>query len=387
MASGDIVGVGTVRALGEAGIPVVLAYCGGEDVSAHSRRVAAHLDVPDPVDDEEAFLGALESAAGRYRGAVLIPASDAMLIAISRNKARLEESYLVACGEWAATQQFVDKRYTYGLASAAGVAVPRTLIPHSTDDVKRYASEVAYPVLVKPTQSHLYSVVFGRKLTEVDNPAQLRAAFEEASAVGLDVMLQELIPGDDDQGSSYNCYMWEGQPLLEFTSAKVRQFPHRYGRPSSTVSRWIPDLIEPGRATLRAAGFSGYANIEFKRDPRDGIHKLMEVNARMNFSLLLAVRSGINYPALIYRHLAFGEIPRPTRQATGTYWIDGGRDIVAGAKGIAAGRSSFRSLLLPYVRPHVFAVFDWRDPIPAIARYFTAVSVRIGSIRQRMRRI
>lgn len=383
--SGNIIGLGAVRALGEAGIPVVLANLREQDPTVRSRHVVARLSVPDPEEDEEAFVAALEAAAPRYPGAVLMPAADAMLIGISRHKARLERTYHVACADWPAAEKFVDKQYTYAMADAAGVAVPRTVVPGSLDELERYAADVRFPVLVKPSQSHLYSEVFGRKLTQVENPAELRAAYEEAAAHGLDVMLQEMIPGDDFEGTSYNCYMWEGEPLLEFTAAKVRLLPHRYGRPSSMVSRWIPELIEPGRATLRAAGFNGYANIEFKRDPRDGVHKLMEVNARMNLALLLAVRSGINYPALIYRHLAFGEVPKPIRQTTGTYWVDGGRDIVAGVRAVAERRTSLRDFLRPYVRPHVYAVFDPRDPRPAMARYAGYAGTAIQRLTSRLR--
>jgi predicted ATP-grasp superfamily ATP-dependent carboligase len=383
--SGNIIGLGAVRALGEAGIPVVLASIREEDPTVKSRHVVARLSVPDPEADEEAFVAALEAAATRYPGAVLMPAADAMLVGISRHKARLERAFRVACADWSAAEKFVDKQFTYALAAAAGVPVPRTVVPHSVEELERYATDVRYPVLVKPSQSHLYSEVFGRKLTQVEDLGELRAAYGEAAARGLDVMLQELIPGDDDQGTSYNCYMWDGEPLLEFTSAKVRLLPHRYGRPSSMVSRWIPELLEPGRATLRAAGFNGYANIEFKRDPRDGVHKLMEVNARMNLVLLLAVRSGINYPALIYRHLAFREVPRPIRQTTGTYWVDGGRDIVAGVRAVAERRTSLRDFLRPYVRPHVYAVFDPRDPRPAVARYAGYAGAALSRVASRLR--
>ena len=50
------------------------------------------------------------------------------------------------------------------------------------------------------------------------------------------------------------------------------------------LSEHVPEVIEPGRKILQAMGFYGYACTEFKRDPRDGSHKLMEVNGRHNLS-------------------------------------------------------------------------------------------------------
>ena len=369
MLSGYVVGMGPIRSLGERGVRVVLGATNPADPTRASRYLTEVLALPDPAVDEEGFVVALEAAAERYPGAVVFPAGDDTLIAVSRNRERLAERFRVACDDWDAVRTFVDKQYTYSLAESAGVPVPRTVVPTSLEDVESYAARIDYPVLVKPSQSHLYSERFGRKLTQVEDADALRAAYTEAADAGLEVVLQEMIPGEDTLGTYYNCYMVDGESVAEFTARKVRLQPSPYGRASSMVSRWVPDLVKPGRAVLRAADYGGFACIEFKQDPRDGIHKLMEVNARINMSSLLAVRSGIDFAWLIYRHLAFGEMPTPARQATGVYWIDGGRDLFAGARDAIGRRTSLRALVEPYARRHVWAMFDRRDPRPAITRY------------------
>lgn len=383
--SGFVVGLGPIRSLGERGVRVVLGATDPTDPARTSRYVTETLDLPDPAMEEEAFLVALEAAATRYPGAVLIPAGDDTLIAVSRNRERLAECFRVACADWSAVSIFVDKQNTYELAASAGVAVPHTVVPRSIEDVERYAAEATYPVLVKPSQSHLYVARFGRKLTGVENIHQLRAACSEAANAGLRVLLQECIPGDDAQGTNYNCYMWDGEPLVEFTSRKVRLQPSPYGRPSSLVSRWMPELVMSGRAVLRSASFSGFANVEFKQDPRDGRHKLMEVNARINFSSLLAARSGVDFSWLMYRHAAFGELPPSgRRQTSGLYWIDGGRDLLSGTMAVLRRRSSLRAFVTPYARRHVWAAFDRRDPGPFVARY---VGFAKGTVRRLARRL
>jgi D-aspartate ligase len=192
-------------------------------------------------------------------------------------------------------------------------------------------------------------------------------------------MLQELIPGDDTHGVNYNCYMWDGEPLVEFTAQKLRLSPPGFGAPCAIVSRQIPEVVEPGRRILRALGFNGYACVEFKRDARDGVYKLMEVNGRVNLSLLLSVRCGINFAWLMYRHLVFGERPKAQAYRSGVYWLEGAKDAYYGAVGIAGGRISLRSFLRPYVGPHVFAIADLRDVRPALKRY--ADYLRIGARR------
>ena len=48
--------------------------------------------------------------------------------------------------------------------------------------------------------------------------------------------------------------------------------------------------------------------VEFKKDPRDGQCKLMEINPRFWGSLELSVLSGVNFPYLLYRMETEGDI-------------------------------------------------------------------------------
>ena len=65
----------------------------------------------------------------------------------------------------------------------------------------------------------------------------------------------------------------------------------------------IPDVREATRALLSAVDFRGYASAEFKRDPRDGRPKLIEVNVRLPRNAALMARSGIDFARLVYADL------------------------------------------------------------------------------------
>ena len=192
--------------------------------------------------------------------------------------------------------------------------------------------------------------------------------YRQTSSQNLEVMLQEIIPGDDAQVVNYNSYFWEGRPLVEFTAAHVRNAPPFFGSPRVAVSRSFPEIIEPGRKLLNCMGFYGYSCSEFKKDPRDGIFKLMEVNGRHNLSTALAVRCGINFPWLHYRHLMFGELPETADFQKEIYWIDGLRDMRYNVVSFAQEKYSLRQYIRPYLKPHQFAIWDWRDIKPALQR-------------------
>jgi predicted ATP-grasp superfamily ATP-dependent carboligase len=334
-----------------------------------SQYVTESVHIPHPEMNEDAFLECLLDLAPRFAGSPLFPVSDESLKIVSKNKPLLDTHFKVACAEWGIVQLFLEKSFTYKLAAANGIPSPKTITPTSMDDTLAFSREIEYPCLVKPVESHRYYALFRRKIVKAHNFEQLIAACQEAEQAGLQIMLQELIPGADSQGVNYNSYFWNGKPAVEFTAQKVRSSPPELGSPCAAVSREIPSVWDSGRKILQAMGYYGYSCTEFKCDPRDGIYKLMEVNGRHNLSTLLAVHCGINFPWLHYRHLVEGCVPEETRFREGLYWVDVERDLPYIPQRIFRQKESPLQILEPYIHAHISAVFDVRDPKPFIKRY------------------
>jgi predicted ATP-grasp superfamily ATP-dependent carboligase len=89
-----------------------------------------------PAEYEQHFIEMLIENAERCQHGLLIPTSDAALVAVSRHRACLEQHHVVGCTEWAITEQFIDKKRTYALGQAVGVPVPRTIAPRSVEEVE-----------------------------------------------------------------------------------------------------------------------------------------------------------------------------------------------------------------------------------------------------------
>lgn len=363
-------GLGVIRSLGRMGVPVTVVYYDDRDVGYLSRYVTERIRAPHPEKEEQQFIQLLMELSPRQDGGLIIPTSDATVASVSRHKGRLEERFVVACADWETARRFLDKKHTYELARMAGVPVPATVIPQTEEDVVLYAKEIQYPCLVKPRQSHQYYAVFHTKMVLVHSLDEMLGACRSAWEAGFQVMLQEYIPGPDSNGANYNAYFWDDQPLVEFTAQKLRNAPSGLGSPRVAVSKSLPEVVEKGRKTLRAIGYNGYACTEFKLDPRDGQYKLMEVNGRHNLSTLLAVRCGINFPWVQYRHLILGARPEPMGFEEGIYWIDLARDLAYSARSLRREHFSPWEYLRPYVSTHVFAILDARDPKPFLRKCF-----------------
>jgi len=366
--SGHTMALGVVRALGSMGVPVIIVHYDEKDTGQYSKYIQASFKAPHPEKNEAEFINVLLQCANEYSDGVIFPVSDETVVAVARNKDTLSKYFKIACPELDIVNKYIDKKYTYALADSNGVAAPKTITPQSIKDVEDYAKQVDFPCLVKPCQSHLFYDYFKCKMFPVNNAVDMLSIYKQARDAGLEVMLQEIIPGDDDTVVNYNAYFWDGEPLVEFTAEHVRNAPPWWGSPRVALSNKIPEVIEPGRKILKAMGFYGYACTEFKKDTRDGLYKLMEVNGRHNLSTLLSVRCGINFPWIQYKHLVSNELPTAKSFKSGIYWIDITRDVGYSLKFLKEEGYSLKQYLRPYLNQHVYAIFDLSDIKPFVRR-------------------
>lgn len=372
-------GLGVIRALEEIGVPVVAVWHSDTEIAQYSRYVDLRVKAPDPDLAPLEYVETLLSLAERARGGLLVPTSDATVEVAARHKEALAKEYLVACVDWETADLFLDKRRTFELADEAGIPAPVTLEPDSLEEIEAARDRLTYPCVVKPRNSHLYSERFATKMRIADSFEEVAAAWREADCFDLGMVVQEFIPGPDTLGVNFNAYLAEGRLVAHCTAQKLRLAPPTIGAPRVAISRPIPALTEPSMELLRAMGFTGFANVEFKLDRRDQTFKLMEVNGRHNLSTLLSVRAGVNFPAIMYRHLIEGELPpSPPQQRNGDYWIALPSDPFYSLLRRGEQPVTLREFVAPYARPHVFDVLDLGDPKPFAASIAARIRRTLG---------
>lgn len=363
------VGLAVIRSLGRHGVPLTVLHYLPSEFGFTSRYVTAHHEVAHPGEDEEQFIANILALKEELAGALLVPTDDYTLVAVSRHRDRLSPHFRVCAERWDLVRQLISKQETYEFAEAHGIPCPRSRGVDSEDDLEAAIAALEFPCLVKPRDGHVFYDLFRCKMFRVDSRDQMVAAFRRCREARISVMAQELIPGDDTQGVNYNSYRIDGAPVAEFTGRKVRIDPPFFGSPRVLVSRHIPEIIEPGRKLLHLLGFEGFSCMEFKRDARSGIYKLMEVNGRHNLSGSLAPACGIDFPWIMYRHMALNERPPlQGRFQEGVYWIDLTKDAARFFTTRHVEGYTLRQYLQPYLHRKVFAVLDWRDPAPFFRR-------------------
>jgi D-aspartate ligase len=309
---GWVPGISAVQVLGRAGVPVHAVDHRCDALGFNSRYVTKQHVSPRRLEDEERWLAFLADVGERLPApAPVFTLYDEDLNAVARGRDRLGDRFLFPFPEWATLERIQDKRHQVERARELGVPVPRTA-PAPTD-------ELGLPVLVKPFQPGPFRRAFGLKAFTCRSRAELDVAWQRA--LPYEPLVWEFVPGGDEELYTLGSYLApDGEALGLFCGRKLLQDPPGVGNARVAEAVWVEQVVEQGLTLLRGLGFHGVSQVEFKRDPRDGVFKLIEVNPRLWQWHSLAAACGVNLAHIAYRDLT-GDRPAPTRmQGTRRRW-------------------------------------------------------------------
>jgi len=356
-------GLDIIRDLAADDVPLLAVDDNPRALGLHS-RLAAGMVCPDPREDEEAFIMFLEQLGPRLpRRAVLFPTHDQYIWPISKNAKRLERWYLIPFSRWETMQRLHDKREQLETAKRVGVDIPKTVFVDGDDDLARGADEIGFPAIFKPVESLAFKIRFRRHVLEIGSRDELLRVYDKVRDCGT-LMLQDIVPGGDEELYTLGSYLdARSRPLAQFTGHKLRQHPPRFGHVSMAASLWVPELAEAGLRLLHELGYHGVSQVEFKRDPRDGRYRLMEVNARHWMWHSLATACGVNLSLAAYRD-AIGDPYVARRQSDGLKWVVSLTDARDAFSRWRRGDEKFGPWLRSYRGVRVDGLYSLKDPLP-----------------------
>jgi D-aspartate ligase len=363
---GDYQGLGIARSLGRRGVPVCVLD-DERSVARASRYVQRFVRVPE-LRAEQSAVDELTTAGRRFGldGWVLFPTRDETVCALARHRDDLAMRFRVPTAGWTAVRSCWDKRETYRLADALGIAHPRTWVPRDSSDVA--AIDEAGPYVVKPAIKEHFFYATGVKAWRADTSSGLadvvRRAVDVAGAG--EVIIQELIPGGGDQQYSYCAFVKQGHAVASMTVRRRRQHPSDFGRASTYVETVdLPELEKPSLRFLTAIDFYGLVELEYKRDRRDGTFKLLDVNARTWGYHSLGTAAGVDFPYLLFADQVGEALPvAPLTAPGGVRWIRLPTDLPNAVRDLAAGHLRVRDYLRTLRGVDTEAVFSAGDPLP-----------------------
>ena len=289
---------------------VFAASSGLRSLASSSRYCAGPITYPDPACDAAGFLATIERETAAHEIDLLLPVTDISVLLLAQHRRVLPLCCRLPVAPFDVLMRAADKAEVAALATRVDVPLPATCILHSAAELGAVIDAVGCPLVVKPARSRV-RIGDGWRSTHVTyagDADELRVQVGALPAHFFPVLLQERISGPGT--GVFLCYD-EGRCVATFAHRRLREMP-----PSGGVSVLCesvapdPDACTAARRLLDELGWHGVAMVEFKRDDRDGVAKLMEINGRFWGSLQLAIDAGVDFPALLAA-VAQGRRPEP----------------------------------------------------------------------------
>lgn len=317
---------------------------------------------------------------------VIIACADTSAALLAHHRDELRERYLVCSIDGATLDRAVDKVGFAEICREAGVPTPITAA-YTYDDFRAgtpVPEPAAFPLELKAADSVAYlDVDFpGRRkaytIGSRDELNRTARAIYEAGYRGA-LVIQEFIPGSDGEMRTLNAYvnsdgsiamMSLGNPIME------EYAPARIGNYAAIIAEGDDDVYDEAARLLTSLHYTGYANFDMKRDPRDNTFKFLELNPRPGGSSDFTSQAGLNLASWIVRDLLLGERGETVRGRHKHLWLGVPRFVVR--RFAPEGAAKYEALALMKLGRTSRSAFYWRDMNPRrlfeLARWQFAVT-------------
>jgi predicted ATP-grasp superfamily ATP-dependent carboligase len=349
------------RALRASGYAVDAVAATRPAVSHWSRSCSKRLTAPDPRLDLEAFADALAELLAAREYAVLLPGSDAALLAISAHRDRFG-AVRTGLPSHDVVKRCLSKTGLMQASEGSELSAPETRVCQSAAEAAEAAREIGFPVLVKPQNSVTPEPPGIRQRTTrfVDGEDDLDLAVQAAH---LPVLVQRRLRGPIHSLAGVRA---DGAMLAVVLSRYDRTWPSEAGPVSCSESLQPPPALERAAGELLdTLGWEGIFEIELASE--EGRFSAIDLNPRVYGSLELANRAGAPLAAIWCDWVRGERGPRTEGRAGLRYrWED-----VEARNLLRRLRSGRVREALAMLRPHsgtTHAHFMLRDPAPLLAR-------------------
>jgi len=367
-------GLGVVRSLGQAGVPVIAVDSEITAPALHS-RYARKVIMPE-LSGYSFVQNLLTLQAVLNSRPVLFLTSDEAALTVSEYRAELQRKYRLRLPEHDRLASLMKKNDFQRLAIEHGFPIPCSVRIRSANDLGSLAG-LNFPAVVKPSVKTEDYLTHGfERGYPVASLEQADSVIRRILPVLPDLIVQEWIEGPDS--AIYFCLMYRGSdgPVSSFTGRKLSIWPSGVGTTASCTSALgaHDELHRLTEAFFAAVSFVGMGSMEYKRDTRTGRFFMIEPTVgRVDWQEEVATLNGVNIPLAAYLHEIGTEAPA---MAAGrpVVWRDGARHWKATRIGKAAG--------LPHTEVRD-AYWRLSDPLPALLH---AITMFMRTLRRALKR-
>lgn len=290
-AGDDHIGLAVVRSLGRKDIsttvisnekramPFYSRYCTNKRISEYNSELLSELTEDD----------------------IIMPNGVNEMLFFAQNAPLYD--YTLAYPDYETLTKIIDKSHLTQSAIQHQLPIPKTFVIDSPDSLYRVTNSLKYPVFIKPTWG-----AGGRGIIKVDGPDLLEERYTETITQYGPSIIQEYIPFKKQYASAV--LINTDYEILQTCILQMnRTYPCETGPGCFVETVHDEEILNATVEILKDFKIWGIQELDFVIDERDGKPKLLEINPRFWGSLQGAISAGVDFPYLLYKLVADGDLP------------------------------------------------------------------------------
>lgn len=262
----------------------------------YSKYIDCYYNIGSPLYDLDCFVNELTKLIKTEQFTCVLPIHDPAVQVCEKYHERISKLTKIIGLNSEEIQSFAtDKWKLIKLANQLGIKTPLSFLISNENDLTDILNQIKYPCVVKPKSS---SVIINNKVLELS----VRFAYNQSELVDIireyilitQIIIQEFLEG---YGIGYNIISQEGKVVNQYIHCRINE-NHGVSTYRMTLPIETFNLTQLVIKLVENMGWTGVAMVEFRIS--NGVPYLMEMNGRFWGSIDLGIRSGLNYPVLLY---------------------------------------------------------------------------------------
>ena len=283
--------------------------------TAHSKIVDQIIH--SKMDEDEVFLKTLIGLADAHKSLpkILISCGDGYTKLLTKHKETLEKRFLFNCIDEKMQEALENKLDFYRICEEYGLPYPKTQVLDKDMVEGPFNWDLTYPIALKANDSIEYLNLHfpgKHKAYKIESEEELKKTLRAIYKAGYtgQMIAQDFIPGGPEQMAVLNAYVSSRGKVTMLCFAQClldAVLPAEIGNYHALVTMDGGEVYPKYQKFLEEIGYRGFANFDLKKDPRDGIYKVFEINIRQGRSSYCMTAGGCNFTKYLIEDLLEGK--------------------------------------------------------------------------------
>jgi predicted ATP-grasp superfamily ATP-dependent carboligase len=281
-----------VQSLGRRGIHITCLSPNMKAPSFYSKYCSEKIHFSGTSNEEE-YATFLEDLIRKRKYDLIIPCSDYSTHVVSKYRSHFSPPSIVFLPDHGLVKTVSTKSKLMEFLLKHQIGAPQTYFLEDLSGLHDRDLPMEYPVVIKRgISSGAKHVRYARTKKE------LIARCTELHKKEDVLLIQEYIKGKD---KLFYALCEKGEVIAYFMMEGKRAFPPTGGTPAKAVSITDQGLKEFAFNIVKTLGWTGMVGLDIKHGPKSKKYYLLDFNPRFGGTTVLAVKSGVDFPWLLYR--------------------------------------------------------------------------------------